>query len=260
MALLSPYDLPFSMTVPAPGDLARGRTLDLRIWKRGALGEPQLQALGGVVTAWGILAKTGAMAGADLPAATSGLDDWAGPMVAAGSTSWVLSGVRLDDRAAIVLAHLLLSEWDEARFDRVELLDPTVAAAPQVVVFDPKVAEPYPAIDRTVRFPYLVGDEPMEEVVVRLRFSAVLDVAQREHVSTQLLTWAAVAGGGAYAVAPNEPLECGLVPETELEWVDEELEWALAKVQLHPGAFAGLVNVVAALDQGGLAVRDLSVE
>jgi hypothetical protein len=104
-----------------------------------------------------------------------------------------------------------------------------------------------------------MGAEPMDEVSVRIRLAQIPDPAQRDEITETLLSWAAVASGGAYAVAPVPPLSCNLLPDMTVEWVDEEASWALAKVRVHAGAFRGLVNVVAALDQRGIAVAELEI-
>jgi hypothetical protein len=259
MALLTAYDLPFSMTVPAAGDLARGGDFNLRVALTGVLTEPGLEALGAIVTSWGVLANTGAMSGEHLAASTSGIKDWTNPIPGAGSVTWALSNARLDDRAAIVLAHLLLSEWDALKFGRVDLFSPTNPQATTRVAFDPQVVSPYPGIDRGLRFPVDIDDEIMESATVRIVFSAVPDDAQREDVSIQLLTWAAVACAGAYPIAPSHPYECSFIADEDLEWVDEEMSWGLARVRVHGGAFSGLANVVGAIDQSVLAVRELSI-
>lgn len=259
MALLTPYDLPFAMAAPAPGELARGADFNLRIAVTGVMTEQGLEALGAIVTSWGVLANTGAMCGERLLASKSGIKDWTNPILGSGSVSWALSGARVDDRAAIVLAHLLLSEWDTLKFSRVDLFSPTTPRATTPVSFDPNVAAPYPGIDRGLRCPMQLGDEIMESAEVRIVFAAAPDDTQREDIGIALLTWAAVASAGAYPIAPAHPYECSFVPEEHPEWVDEEMRWGLARVRVHGGAFSGLVNVVSAIDQTVLSVRELSI-
>lgn len=260
MKLSTPYDLPFAVTVPTAGMLVRGEGFDLSIGMRQRLTQDTLDAVEGVVTSWGVLAGLGAMGGDHLAAANSRVADWSGAMPAGHGLSVTLSGVRVDDRAAVMLVHLLRSEWDDHRFDRVELRPVSNPSATQRLAYEPDGAAPYPGMDRSAAFRCGVGRELMGDVRVSVRFAAPLNDEQRAVVETALVTWSAVAGGGSYAIAPDHPLEAIVVAEQSLQWVDEEATWGLSKVRLHPGAFDGLFNVVSSLDQQGLSVAELTID
>lgn len=260
MNIATPYPLPFAMSGPAAGALALDEDFDLRV---GFTRPPDLAAaevLFGVVTAFCVLAGTGAMSGSGLAASNSRVRDL-GPAGFEGTViSFGLAGVRLDDRALVILAHLLLSEWEPLKFARVELQRRSEPTALRSLVHDSDALHPYPGLDPSIGFAVRMPPAVIENADVAVRFVSVLDDEQRQTVQTQLQTWAATAVGGAYALAPNPPIKSMFVAERCVEWVDEDLGWGLSTVRVHPGAFHGLVNAVAALDQRGLSVQQFSVE
>jgi hypothetical protein len=260
MALVTAYALPFAVRAPARGELASAENHVLRMQMKGAVTPEAMTAHGATVTAWGVLAATGAMCGAAIEAHTSGMDDFSRPTATSTGLEWSLSGVRLDDRAMIVLAQMLLSDWSKHPFVRLELLPVRDPGLAQTIQIDRNAWDVYPGLDRSLRFRHRIASSVMGSGRLQVRFAAVPDDAQTTTIANRLLTWAGVTSLGAYAIAPAAPLECGMVPETELEFVDDELDWPLPQFRAHAGAVVALVNVASAIDRTVLPIVELLVE
>jgi hypothetical protein len=260
MALVTAYQLPFSMRAPARGELAASEAHLLRMQLGGPVTPEAIEAHGGTVTAWCVLAATGAMCGAAIESRLSGVDDFSRPMATPLGLEWSLVGVRLDDRAAIVLAHMMLPDWESHPFVRLELLpvrDPNLA---QPVHSDPDAWDIYPELDRSIRFRHHLASSVMGSGRAVIRFGAPPDPAQQAAIQNELLTWAAMTSLGAYAIAPGDPRACGMAPETDLQFVGEELDWPLPRFRAHAGAVVGLANVVSAIDREVVPVVELLIE
>lgn len=260
MAIVTPYSLGFDMRIPAPGELRRGADFQLRATLRRAPTDDSVAAYRATLTAWGLLATTGAMGGEQLEAHRSGLDDFGRPVPGATTLDWRLQGVRLDDRAPVVLAHMLRTDHSEhplARLDLTPVQDPGKVVPLQ---HDPRASDVYPGLDRSIRFQLQLSDQVMETAYVRIELSGVPSEEQRAAIRTELLVWAAAAALGGYGIAPAEPKDSGLVAPDDLEFVDDELEWSLSSFKAHGGAIVALANVVSALHQRVLPVRALAVQ
>lgn len=276
MATVTPYELGFDVRLPAPGELRKGGDFHLRATLRRPPTDEAVTAYGATLTAWGLLASTGAMCGEHIEAARSGIDDWGRPVAGVASLDWRLVGVRLDDRATVVLAHMLRADHVEhplVRLDLAPLQDPAKPApmapggpapmAPTRTValqHDPAAWDVYPGIDRSIRFALQLSDQVMETAYVRVELSAVPTEAQRAAIRDELLVWGGAASLGGYGIAPAEPEQSGFVAPDDLQFVDEELEWSLSSFQAHAGAIVALTNVVSAIHQRVLPVRSLVVK
>lgn len=260
MATVTPYELGFDVRLPAPGELRKGGDFHLRATLRRPPTDEAVTAYGATLTAWGLLASTGAMSGEHIEAARSGVDDWGRPVAGVAGLDWRLTGVRLDDRAPVVLAHMLRADHAEhplVRLDLTPLQDPAKVVALQ---HDPAAWDVYPGIDRSIRFALQLSDQVMETAYVRVELSAVPTEAQRTAIRDELLVWGGAASLGGYGIAPAEPEHSGFVAPDDLQFVDEELEWSLSSFQAHAGAIVALTNVVSAIHQRVLPVRSLVVK
>lgn len=258
MALSTPYDLPFRATAPATGELAAGAEFTLEVTM--PMTAPGFEAMGSVVTAWFVLARTGAMCGERLAASKSTIDSLSGPVAQPTGIAWTMRGVWLDDAAAIVLHHMLLTEWEARRFTRAAFSKVGSPTTVQPVVHDPKQWAPYPRRDRTTTFRIALSTQPMGRVAIRILFATAPDDAQIAAIAERLGTWAGVTVCGAYGNAPTPPLASGLsFDPAEIEVVDDRLTWSLSKFQADVGSLDGLANVVAAIDQSIVGVRELVV-
>jgi hypothetical protein len=258
MKLSSPYVLPFAAFVPEGDELRAATELQIEV---SGLAQPDsaVEALGSVVTAWEVLANTGALSGESLRASRSGIGDTSAPLQTSGRVTWQLSDVRVDSRASLVLLNLIATEWPEHRFAAVTLSLPG-AELPLRLLHDPTNRSPYPGRDAAIAFVFECGDEVMEDVSLHLELVRRPTAEQLESLRESLATWAAVTACGAYGLPPNPPERCGLsFDPDDMELVDEDLDWRFAKFSAHPGALDGLANAVAALDQSGLGVRELRV-
>ena len=63
-----------------------------------------------------------------------------------------------------------------------------------------------------------------------------------------------------HGVAPISANRCTMTPDQSLTFVDEELEWAMMRVQAHIGGLAGLVNVCAAINQNVAPIVEVRIK
>ena len=100
---------------------------------------------------------TGAMCGDSIPSSRSSIDDVSQPILKTCILEWSMTGVRVDDRAATVLAHMLLVDWEDHPFTAVELMPMAQTVAAEAAISDPNAWDIYPGIDRTIRFPHQIN-------------------------------------------------------------------------------------------------------
>ncbi|NVB38382.1 hypothetical protein G6O69_11120 [Pseudenhygromyxa sp. WMMC2535] len=260
MTLITAYAPAFTLRAPCKGELGQRQDLRLQVRLKEALDEVALEKLDAAVTAWIVLAGTGAMSGEAIPAGESGIADHGSMTMTEGAVTWLLSGVRLDDRAAIVLLNLLLDNVPGPSVESVDLLPIHAGASALPVRSSPDSWDVYPGQDASLRFSVERDEELMESGAATILFDEAPSEEQSQEIFGLLLTWAGVSAWGAYAIAPSRPSDCGLIVDDALVMVEDELVLDLGHIRCHEGAFVGLVNVVAAIDQRIARVRELIIE
>src|SRR5262245_14523423 len=108
VSLATPYVLPFRVAVQPPPLLAGGGVALLRVVPQAPPDADATADYESVVTAFGVLASTGALAGAASSPAAAGGFDWSGPRPSGGGLEWKFTYCTFDERAAVVLAQLFL--------------------------------------------------------------------------------------------------------------------------------------------------------
>lgn len=255
------YSLPFSFSVPPAGSMGQGGDFALTVTFDSPPADSVVQVVAGVVTTWFLLGTTGAMSGARVLPTTDGLRDLQ-PLATPRGLQWKLSGVALDDRAAHVLASLLLvagEQIDDARIGSVWLVPFGSHTQCSPITVDGEAWDVYPPAARAA-FPCHLDAEPMEEVAVQLEFKQPLSEEQGEAVRNELLVWAAAVFGGAYGIAPSSPSECGCVVDDEIEVVVDEVVLSLSQFRAHPGALDGLVSLCARIDATCAPLASVAVD
>jgi len=155
----------------------------------------------------------------------------------------------VDERAAIVFAHLLL-----AHQDRLALRSVTVKTANQLELYSPEENAPagstYPDLPKPL--PFELIDE-RQAGSPGARFTAMLtrdcgpDDAQA--LAAALGAWAAAVNGGGYALAPLPPRDCHVETLAPVH-AGARFEYAVTALRAAPEALVGVVNIFTAFHHG----------
>ena len=261
MMLSTPYSLPF--TVQYQPELAR-RTHDVSVRIVTSLppSPDTAQALNATLLPFLLLLSSGALAGESIPPWTSTVDSWTTPQIHAASIDWHLTSVTCDLRAWVVLAQMLLVDHPRHSFTRLEI---AVAQTPDpfewadVLQGDSRI-NPYPRPWAGIDFSVDLGDDIDKDFTVCVSFVRPLSEAEQMRVSDEFFDWAPGLINGAYGVAPVPPDSCTGLPDPDIVFVDNELEWIIRHCKAHTGALEGLINVVAAISHQVVQVTEFRIE
>jgi hypothetical protein len=252
----TPYDLPYKVRVQPPPLLSGGGVVALRVMPAKPADAAADADYAGVVTAFALLASTGALAGAaGLPAAGPALE-WS--RAAGRGLEWTFTGCAFDERAAVLLAQMFLLCHPTHPLDSITLTEPGRPGDP--LVFDPRLEDPYPAVWQPTPFPVALDPAVFDTATLRVRFARTPTPEEQAEIDAQIITWAVATAMGAYGIAPVPPVECSAKFEPGVTFLGDELEFELLRLRSHRGALRGLVNVCTALHQTVLPITDLRID
>ena len=119
---------------------------------------------------------------------------------------------------------------------------------------------PYPRRWSGIDFTIELYDEIDKNFTVCVSFVRPLSEAEQERVSEEFFAWAPGLINGAYGVAPVPPEDCAGLPDRDIVFVDNELEWIIRHFKAHTGAIEGLINVVASISHQVVQVTEFRIE
>ena len=257
-AIATPYDLPYQVRVQSPPLLSGGGLAILRIIPANAPVAAATADYGSVVTAFALLASTGALASpVDLPAASNRFN-WSGPLSDGSALEWRFAGCVFDERAAVVLAQMLLLSHASHPIRMVTLAAPGRTTTP--LSFDPRLSDPYPPIWQPIPFPVAIDPDIFDTATLRIQFVRTPTNPEESEIDGQIVTWAVATAMGGYGVAPVPPNECSVQFQPAVTFLGNELEFDVLRLRAHRASFNGLVNACIALHQSLLPIAQLNLE
>jgi hypothetical protein len=239
--LVTGFTLPFELHLSRDAPFSSGRTIYLSFVGPDRPSEPELRA---VIERFARLAETGALGSSRVPPESSTVGKRS-----VTATEAAIERCRVDERAAIVLAHLLL-----ARQDRLALRSVTVRTANQQVFRSPRQvpgqASRYPDHPRATPF-QLVEERPAGAVGATFvaELARPIGPAEADPLAAALAAWADATAGGAYAAAPLPPDRCAAVAQAPVH-AGTRLEYTVAELRAAPEAVNGVINILTAFHHG----------
>lgn len=235
----SAYNLPFEVRYSSSRLLSSGVTVDVIARVKSS---EKMGILAHVIDLFAGLAVSGALAGQELEPWNSGLQI----NQAYNGIRFRLTDCRVDDRAFIVLSHLLLSLQDAIHLESLEVSG-LQEKAPLKLQCDPTVVSTYPGVYRDLPFS-LIDEEPESGAYT---FSAEmkepLQAGHGEYLENMLKCWTEVLLAGGYGLAPIPPQNSYVEPAGEsVTSFDRTVEWTIFKLRADPAAICGVVNIFAA--------------
>ena len=262
--LLALFEMPFRFYVDVFPLLSGGGDAILRVKTSDSLTGRALMAIKSSVTPFEVLSKTGAMSGDKISPAKSRIRDISPPMVSGDEITWKLSGCLIDDRAALLLANLLISVTDKHPIKTVEISNMDNMdnkEPPPLVISHPTAEEPYPPVFPSVPFSLQMDDRRSGDTIgIAVDFESAPDEKTVGQIEGDLLSWAGVTSIGAYLTTPKSGAIMHLVPDLPLTFIDESLEMTLDKFRAHLGAIDGLINVCIQIHENVARVSRVAVK
>lgn len=258
--VITPYDLPFQALLQPPPLFSDGGQVVLQVELLNAATEYDVDRVSEQVVAFCVLARTGALGGEMIPPWLSSIGYDSEPIIKDNTVRWILEECLLDERAAVVLVHLIMSLSNELPIVILKLFKLENDRKLELIGFESALDSPYPSMWSPLPFIVRVEDEVGSTVSVRVEFNTPLTLDEKEEIQDDLLTWAGTTICGAYAVEPEPPSKCGLQPELTVEVFDNELNWAIDKFRAHPDALNGLINIFVAIDKNVSQISTVFIE
>ena len=261
-AIATAYALPFEVTLSPPPLFSSGQSVEVRArLQRGA--EPQvITALDALLTPFSFLGPCGALAGDSIEPWNSDIADTNLVSTTDDELVWRLDGCRVDERAAVILAQLVLLTQEQHPLEKLSFTR-VGDSRPRARLAHAKskgAQSSYPGRWPKLPFDLELPEEIMDTLAVTITLAAPLDENQAPNVENDLLTWAALASMGAYGVAPVPPAKCSISPEQSLSVDGPELSWSIEDFRAHPAALDGLINVLVAIDHDVARIDSVSIE
>jgi hypothetical protein len=257
--LSTPYSLPFAVRVQR--QLAHGtHDVSVRIVMDQLASHASAKALHATVLPFLLLLSSGALAGESIEPWTSTVEDWSDPSVQPSTIEWRLASVTCDLRAWVVLAQMLLIDHPKHPIARIDIADARQPNELMEVLRGQTQTNPYPMRWSGIDFAVEFYDELDKEFTACVSFVRPLSGAEQERVGEALFAWAPGLIQGAYGVAPVPPDSCIGLPDRDIVFVDNELEWIIRNFTAHTGAIEGLINVVASLSHQVAQVTQFRIE
>jgi len=239
--LVTGFNLPFELHVSRDAPFSSGRTIYLSFVGPDRPSELELRT---VIERFARLAETGALGSSRVPPERSTVGKRS-----ITATEAAIERCRVDERAAIVLAHLLL-----ARQDRLVLRSLTVRTANQQAFHSPRQlpgqASSYPDCPRPTPF-RLFDDRPGGGAGVTFvaELARPIGPAEADPLTAALAAWADATAAGAYAAAPQAPDRCTADARPPVH-AGTRLEYAVTELRAAREAVNGVVNILTAFHHG----------
>jgi hypothetical protein len=235
------FALPFELHLSLDHPFSSGRTIYLDFVGPDRPKESELRA---VIERFTRLAETGALGSSVVPPERSSV----GPH-SVTPTAAAIERCLVDDRGAIVFAHLLL-----AHQDRLALRSVTVKTATQLEFYSPAENAPagstYPDLPETLPFE-LVDDRQAGSPGATFTAMLVRDCGpdDAQALAAALGAWADAVDGGGYALAPLPPRQCHVETLRPVH-AGSRFEYAVTALRAAPEALVGVVNIFTAFHHG----------
>jgi hypothetical protein len=218
------------------------------------------EALGATVLPFFLMATSGALAGESIEPWTSTIKAWSEPLIYGSTIEWLLTAATCDPQAWVILAQMLLVDHKRHAIQRVEIVDPQRSHDMIDVVTGMPRVDPYPKRWGGIRFPVEFYRDIPKNFTVYAAFARPLSETDRESICEELFAWAPGLILGAYGVAPVPPDRCTGIPNEDIVFLDNGLEWAISNFKAHTGAIEGLINVLASISHQIIQVIEVRVE
>ena len=256
-AIATPYALPYRAAVQPPPLLSGGGKAILRVVAATSLDHAAVGDYDSVMTAFGVLALTGALAGTAGPPSQATAFDWSRPHRSSTAVEWELSRCVFDERSAVLLAQFFMLSHPANPISGVAVFGPGGAAAP--LAYDASLEDPYPPIWQPTPFPVSLDPDIHDSATLRIRFSRAPDLREQTRIRAPIIDWGVATKMGAYGVAPVPPNECFLQFDPEVVYLGDDLEFNLVRLRAHPSCLHGLINVCIAIHQSVLPIKELQI-
>jgi len=257
--LITPYTLPFRvMYQPVLESIERDITL--RILLADTVSTDAASAIDSTVLPFFLMGTSGALAGESIQPWTSTIKEWSQPLILGSAIEWLLTSVTVDPQAWVMLAQMLLVDHKKHAIKRVEIFDPRSSHKMVEVITGKSGFNPYPNSWTGISFAVDFYEDISKNFTVCAVFSRSLSKNEQALISEELFAWAPGLILGAYGVAPVPPDRCTGIPDEDIVFVDNELEWSVSNFKAHTGAIEGLINVFASLSKKIVPVTEFRIE
>jgi hypothetical protein len=256
---ITAYELPFPFLYTSFPELSRGGAATLEVLFKGGITDSDTSNVDSLVTAFYMLASTGALSGDAVPPWESNVAHPSRPEQTDMSLRWHFHSTNVSQPAATILAQLINIGAATSLIERVIF---TVRNGHGLAALrsDPRLRDWYPRTWIDLPYEFTIAEETGKTAMLSVAFRRQIAISERRPIEIELLTWATATRIGSYGIAPVPAERCGLVPDESATFFEDELEISFHDISCHPAAFRGLLNVCAAIDRKLVPIRSVTLQ
>ena len=258
--LVTAYILPFPVTYHAAPLFAQGVEVQITISLVNPVTQEVIDGYDALITAFVMIASTGALAGDSISPWESMLGEQIGPAVSAQKIAWTLSQCRVDERSLVLLVQQLLMLCEQHPISSVEIRRSTSTDPLVALRCDGKTKVVYPPVWPNHAYALTIDEGFYDSPNLYVEFTRELSADEQAQIDGEILAWASAVIMGFYPIAPIPPQQCTMLAEDNVTFIDQELEWHMHKFRAHMSALDGLLNVCTAIDKNIAPISKIRIE
>ena len=240
--LLTAYRLPYVVHHTPIPFMREGKDCSVRVSFVGPATDAAVTDAESLLTAFLHLAQSGALSGAAIEPWISGIDTYDRISQAKETVTWKLTGVRVDDRSATILAQLFLLTHANHPIRQMAIYDASHGDRLVPIAATNEDNDVYPEIYAAWRSRVIISPSLSEDPIISATFSSVISNSNRDDIQTNINNCIAAMAVGCYPISPLQPDECGLEYDRDIDFFNTDLEFGLASFRCHKNSLAGLCN------------------
>ena len=253
----APETFPFRVLLGPEPLFSTGGDVRLTASLADACDSAALQQVDGVVDAFWMIASSGGLSGHAIAPEHSQIAEKSDVTVQDRTLTWDLLGCRIDERALLNLLNVFRFIHGWTPLAAIDVGRPDTPAR-RTLALTHRADDYYP---RMYEPPFRVAvDQPIgASLSVVAHLVNMPTESQVEAIEEELLSWSVAPSIGAFAVPGVDIQVTGMEPDHSIDVFDNEIQWSMHRVRLHPAAIDSLVNCCTAVSERVARIAAISI-